>query len=189
MLKHHNLELNLVVCGIDEAGRGSCVGSVFAASVVLPFDYFNKDLNDSKLLSKSKREKLYDEIVKESFSYGISSVDHNTIDEINILQSTFKAMESSVKKLSLGADVLLIDGNQFIKNYPLPYICVVKGDSIYYNIAAASILAKVSKDREMEELHKKYPEYYWSNNAGYLTRQHSEAVVKYGLSEYHRKNI
>lgn len=187
MLKHHDLELNLVVCGVDEAGIGSCVGSVFAAAVVLPHDYFNKDLNDSKKLTKKKREILYNEIIKESVSYSINSSDQKIIDEINILQATFRAMDTSIRNLSLGADVLLIDGNQFIKNYPLSHICVVKGDSIYYNIAAASVLAKVSKDREMEELHKFYPEYNWINNAGYLTKEHSTIIAQKGLTKYHRQ--
>ncbi len=187
MLKHHELELNLAVCGIDEAGRGSCVGSVFASAVILPHDYFNADLDDSKKLSRIKREKLYDEIIKESITYAISSSNQDIVDNINILQATFKSMDESVKKLSFGADVLLVDGNRFIKNYPISHICVIKGDGIYYNIAAASILSKVSKDREMDELHKIHPEYNWCNNAGYLTKEHYNAVLKYGLTKYHRK--
>ncbi len=177
-----------VVCGIDEAGRGPLAGPVFAAAVILPVDCEIDGLNDSKKLSEKKRDLLFDEIIEKAVAYGIASVDEKTIDEINILQSDFLAMRKAVEKLEGKADFALIDGNQY-PNTGLKELCIVKGDSKSPSIAAASILAKVSRDRFMTELDKKYPEYQFARHKGYGTKLHYECIEKYGVSPVHRKTF
>ena len=173
------------VCGIDEAGRGPLAGPVFAAAVILPVDCEIEGLNDSKKLSEKKREKLFDEITEKAVAYSIESVDEKTIDEINILQADFLAMRKAVSSLPVKADFALVDGNQY-PNTGIKELCIVKGDSISPSIAAASILAKVSRDRYMLELDKQYPEYQFARHKGYGTKLHYECIEKYGISPVHR---
>jgi ribonuclease HII len=177
-----------VVCGIDEAGRGPLAGPVFAAAVILPVDCEIAGLDDSKKLTEKKRDLLFDEIIEKAVAYGIASVDEKTIDEINILQADFLAMRKAVEMLNGKADFALIDGNQY-PHTGLKELCVVKGDSKSPSIAAASILAKVSRDRFMLELDKKYPEYQFSKHKGYGTKLHYECIEKYGVSPVHRKSF
>lgn len=184
----HTKEKKLLVAGLDEAGRGCLSGPVVCASVILPYDYHNKEINDSKKLSKTKRDMIYTDIINNAVSYSIQEIDNNKIDEINILQSTFLGWEECINNMNIGPDFIIVDGNRFIKNYKIPNECVVKGDSKFLSIAAASILAKVYKDKNMQILHEKYPMYNWIQNSGYATKEHKQAIKKYGLCEYHRKS-
>lgn len=176
------------VCGIDEAGRGPLCGPVCAAAVVLPLDCEIEGLNDSKKLSEKKREALYDEIIQKAISYSIAMVSAKEIDEINILQATFLAMRRAVDSLSVKPDLALIDGNQK-PGLDCEQRTIVKGDSKCASIAAASILAKVSRDRYMKELDKKYPQFCFSNHKGYGTKLHYERIAEFGICEEHRKTF
>lgn len=176
------------VCGIDEAGRGPLAGPVFAAAVILPVDCEIAGLNDSKKLTEKKRDELFDIIKEKAVAYGIASVDEKTIDEINILQADFVAMREAVKQLDGKADFALVDGNQY-PNTGIKELAIVKGDSKSPSIAAASILAKVSRDRYMTELDKIYPEYQFAKHKGYGTKLHYECIEKYGVSPVHRKSF
>lgn len=176
---------DVIFCGIDEAGRGPLCGPVSAAAVILPFGCQIEGLNDSKKLSEKKREQLFDVIKKAAVSYCIAFVDEKEIDRINILNATFKAFENAVNGLDVVPDITLIDGNR-CGDFPTEVETVVKGDSKSMSIAAASILAKVSRDRYMLELDKKYPEYNFKKNKGYPTKDHTDAVIKYGPSPVHR---
>ncbi len=177
-----------LVCGIDEAGRGPLAGPVYAAAVILPVDTDIKGLNDSKKLSAKKRDELYDVICETALSYGVATASEVEIDEINILNATFLAMQRAIDKLAPAPDFALIDGDK-VRNIKIPARSVVKGDSLSANIAAASILAKVSRDRYMEELAEKYPEYAFEKHKGYPTKLHYERVEEFGLSEVHRKSF
>lgn len=174
------------VCGVDEAGRGPLAGPVFAAAVILPKDYEIEGLNDSKKLSKKKREKLYDEIIEHAVAYSIQSVDPKMIDEINILEATMLAMKNSVESLSTKPECVFIDGNRVPKNLQTPSEFVIKGDATSASIAAASILAKVSRDRFMLKMDEKYPEYCFAKHKGYGTKLHYEKIREFGPSEIHR---
>lgn len=187
-LIRHKMETHLNVCGVDESGCGSWAGSVFAAALILPNDYHHKFLDDSKKMTPKKRGIVYEDIINNAISYSISSVNNNEIDEINILEARFKAMDKAIKSLHIGSDYLLIDGDKFIKDYSIPYECIIRGDGQYYNIAGASVLAKVSKDNEMLELHEEYNMYSWDTNKSYGTKQHLEAIREHGFSKYHRKS-
>lgn len=173
------------VCGVDEAGRGPLAGPVCAAAVILPLDCEIEGLNDSKKLSEKKRDALYDIIKEKAVAYSIAMVDEKTIDEINILQATFKAMREAVNGLSVKPDLALIDGNQKPQS-GIEERTVVKGDAKSMSIAAASVLAKVTRDRFMLELDEKYPEYQFKKHKGYGTKLHYEALEKYGVSPVHR---
>jgi ribonuclease HII len=186
MLEIHKNQKHMIVAGLDEAGRGCLSGPVVCASVILPNDYYNNDINDSKKLSKAKRDKIYSDIINNAVSYSIQEIDNNKIDEINILQATLLGWTNCINTLDLGPDFLIIDGNRFIKDYSIPHECVVSGDAKYLSIAAASILAKVKKDEVMAQLHEEYPMYNWIKNSGYGTKEHKSAIEKYGLSPYHR---
>lgn len=177
-----------IVCGIDEAGRGPLAGPVCAAAVILPVDAEIDGLNDSKKLSEKKREVLFDVIKEKAISYSIALVDEKTIDEINILQATFLAMRNAVENLEIKPQAALIDGN---RNPGLDIYerTVVKGDGKSMSIAAASILAKVTRDRYMLELDEKYPEYEFKKHKGYGTKLHYECLEKYGISPVHRKTF
>lgn len=177
------------VCGVDEAGRGPLAGPVFAAAVILPRGYVIEGVNDSKKLSEKKREKLFEKIKTEALCYSIASVDEKTIDEINILNATFLAMEKAVEGLEIKTDFVMIDGNRAPKHLDIPCQTVVKGDAKSASIAAASILAKVSRDRFMLEMAEKYPEYCFEKHKGYGTKLHYEMLDKYGVSEIHRKSF
>lgn len=173
------------VCGVDEAGRGPLAGPVCAAAVILPEDLIIPGLNDSKKLTEKKRAELYDIITTQAVAYGIALVDEKTIDEINILQATYLAMQNAVKQLAVAPDMILVDGNR-APSFLAPGRTVVKGDSLSASIAAASILAKVTRDRLMEALDDKYPMYGFAVHKGYGTKRHYEALRTYGPCEIHR---
>ncbi len=173
------------VCGVDEAGRGPLAGPVCAAAVILPPDLEIPGLNDSKKLTDKKRRELYDVIVSQAVAYGIALVDEKTIDEINILQATFLAMERAVAQLLVQPDLALVDGNREPR-MPVPVKTVIKGDSLSASIAAASILAKVTRDRLMEELDATYPAYGFAVHKGYGTKRHYAALTEFGPSPVHR---
>lgn len=174
-----------LVAGIDEAGRGPLAGAVYAACVVFEPGVVIEGINDSKKLTERKREQLFDVICEKALYYSIVSVDEKTIDEINILEATFKAFGDSLRALPEMPDIALIDGNR-AKNIPTEYETIVKGDSRSQSIAAASILAKVSRDRYITEIDRQYPQYGFAKHKGYPTRDHFEAVAKYGPSPVHR---
>lgn len=174
-----------VICGVDEAGRGPLAGPVCAAAVILPFGLEIPGLNDSKKLTDKRRRELFPVIKEKALAYGIGLADHKEIDEINILQATFLAMERAISQLSIQPDLALIDGNR-AKDFGIPVQTVVKGDSLSASIAAASILAKVTRDDLMLELAKDYPGYGFEIHKGYGTKAHYEKLTAYGPSEIHR---
>lgn len=174
-----------LVCGVDEAGRGPLAGPVYAAAVILPRGLEIPGLNDSKKLSEKKREELFDIITQKAVAYAVASVDEKTIDRINILQATFLAMKKAVDSLEVRADYALIDGNR-MPQLDIPGETIVKGDASSPSIAAASVLAKVSRDRFMYDLDKEMPEYMFAKHKGYGTKLHYECLDKYGISEHHR---
>lgn len=180
---------NLTEAGIDETGRGCLAGPVFAAAVIFPPGYKNPLINDSKKLSNKSRLVLRDVIMKDALDWSVEKVDNLTIDEVNILNASFLAMHMAVKNLKTLPELLLIDGNRFTPYYNVKHHCIVKGDQKYLSIAAASILAKTTRDTYMLELHKKYPNYGWDKNKGYPTRQHRESITRYGVTPYHRKSF
>ena len=180
---------NKIECGVDEAGRGCLAGPVTAAAVILPANYKNSRINDSKKLSEKERIILQREIIKDCISYSVSHVSSKTIDEINILNASIKAMHLSINKLKVKPNYILVDGNKFKAFKKIPHKCVVKGDSKFLNIAAASILAKTFRDKLMENYHMKYPEYGWKDNKGYPTLRHRESLKKYGIVDIHRKTF
>ena len=175
--------------GIDEAGRGSLAGPVTAAAVILPLGSNIAGLNDSKKLSKSQRDKLRIEIENKALAYSVVSIDSGEIDKINILNATIKAMHKAIELLNIKPDHLLIDGNYFNNYKNIPHKCIIKGDSKYQNIAAASILAKTHRDKIMIDLHQKFNKYGWITNKGYGTKQHRQAISENGTTKYHRKSF
>jgi len=180
---------NTIEAGCDEAGRGCLAGPVYAAAVILPKDYKNKTLNDSKQLSEKQRDALRLEIEKEALAWAVAPLDNNVIDKINILNASIKAMHLAVKKLGKKPELLLIDGNRFKKYEDIPHQCIIKGDGKYMSIAAASILAKTHRDEFMIQLHEQFPEYNWAQNKGYPTRDHKDAINSHGITPYHRKSF
>ena len=180
---------NKIECGVDEAGRGCLAGPVTAAAVILPANYKNSRINDSKKLSEKERTILQREIIKDCISYSVSHVSPKIIDKINILNASIKAMHLSINKLKVKPNYILVDGNKFKAFEKIPHKCVVKGDSKFLNIAAASILAKTFRDKLMENYHMKYPEYGWKDNKGYPTVRHRESLKKYGTVNIHRKTF
>jgi ribonuclease HII len=180
---------NSIEAGIDEAGRGCYAGSVFAAAVILPTDFFHPLLNDSKQLKEKERDILRPIIEKESICYSVQAVNHIEIDKINILQATYKAMHLCVAALKIKPNLLLIDGNRFKPYAKIAHQCIIKGDGKYASIAAASILAKTYRDEEMKKLHQQFPQYDWLNNKGYGTLKHRLAIEEFGLCKYHRKSF
>ena len=175
--------------GIDEAGRGCLAGPVVAAAVILPEGYENPDLDDSKKLSAGRRNFLREEILEKAVDYGIGVADNSEIDQHNILQATFLAMHRAINQLKRIPEFLIIDGNRFLPYGNVNHYCIVKGDSRYMSIAAASIMAKTFRDQLMHDLSRDFPHYGWERNAGYPTRYHRNAIRKYGLSPYHRKTF
>ena len=173
--------------GVDEAGRGSLAGPVTASAVILPKGYKNKYLNDSKKISPKKREILRKEIQKDAIAYSIVNISAETIDKENILNATFIAMNSALRKLKIKPNFIVIDGNRFNNYLNIPFKCIVKGDQKYLNIAAASILAKTYRDNIMQKLHLKDPIYKWHKNKGYGTPEHRKSIIKFGRSKFHRK--
>lgn len=173
------------ICGVDEAGRGPLAGPVFAAAVILPEDYEIEGVNDSKKLSEKKREKLFDEIIEHALAYSIKNCDNFTIDDINILAATMQTMKNAVDSLTIKPDIVFVDGNR-LPELDIPAEYVIHGDAVSASIAAASILAKVSRDRFMYEMDKKYPEYDFAKHKGYGTKLHYEKLREFGPCEIHR---
>jgi ribonuclease HII len=180
---------HFVEAGCDEAGRGCLAGPVFAAAVILPLNYSNPTLNDSKKLTASQRDKLRYVIENEALAWAISMVDNNEIDTINILNASILAMHKAVAQLACIPDMILVDGNRFKPYHSIPHQCIVKGDGLYMSIAAASVLAKTYRDAYMKELTDQYPAYGWNRNKGYPTLEHRKIILRIGLSPYHRKSF
>ena len=177
---------NLIEAGIDEAGRGCLAGPVVAAAVILPYNFDDPEINDSKKLSEKTRDRICEKIKSNALAWAIGIVDNTRIDEINILQATFFAMHQAVSQLSQHPDLLLIDGNRF-KPYPgIQHQCFIKGDARFQSIAAASILAKTHRDHLMKESHLHYPQYGWNKNKGYPTVFHRQAIKEFGITPLHR---
>ena len=180
------LNKDIVEAGCDEAGRGCLAGAVYAAAVILPPDFKNDLLNDSKQLTERQRYQLRDVIEREAVAWAIGIVTPEEIDKINILNASFLAMHRAVDQLKVRPEHLLIDGNRFHKYQDLPHTTIVKGDGKFLSIAAASILAKTYRDDYMMQLHEKFPQYAWDVNKGYPTKKHRQAIAEYGPSEWHR---
>ncbi len=176
------------IAGVDEAGRGPLCGPVYAAAVIFPKGFFREEINDSKKLTEKKREALYDIILENASAWSVASIDAEEIDKINILNATHKAMNTAVNALSIKPDFVMIDGNS-IKGMQVPHECIVKGDANSMSIAAASILAKVSRDRYLIEMDRQYPEYGFAQHKGYGTKAHVAALLKYGPCPLHRKTF
>ncbi len=183
------LHKSLLEAGIDEAGRGCYAGPVFAAAVILPKDFFHPLLNDSKQLTEKQRDMLRPVIEKESYAFAVRQIDNAAIDDINILQATYKAMHLAIDALEKIPEILLIDGNRFKPFKTIPHQCIIKGDGEYASIAAASILAKTYRDEFMKNIHVVFPHYGWNTNKGYGTAFHREAIEQFGLCSYHRKSF
>lgn len=179
----------LIEAGCDEAGRGCLSGPVVAAAVILPKDFSHEWLNDSKQVSESKRKILKIIIEENAIAWGVGIVDEKEIDEINILNASFLAMHRAIDQLKVKPEFLLIDGNRFTKYNDVEHVCVVKGDSKYLSIAAASILAKTFRDELMEKLDEEFPVYDWKTNKGYPTKKHRQAIMDFGSTTYHRKTF
>lgn len=180
---------NRIEAGCDEAGRGCLAGPVCAAAVILPKGYENAVLNDSKKLTAKQRSNLRQTIEQEALAWAVAFVDNNEIDEINILNASFLAMNKAIEMLSIRPELLLIDGNRFKTNTDIEFKCIVKGDGLYESIAAASVLAKWYRDAYMIKLHEEYPCYDWKSNKGYPTKKHYEAIEVNGITCYHRKSF
>lgn len=180
---------NKVEAGCDEVGRGCLAGPVVAAAVILPPKYRHKLLNDSKQLKKADREQLQDEIKRDALAWAVAEVSPKEIDEINILNASFKAMHLALDNLNVTPEFLLIDGNRFKPYRDVEFECVIKGDSTYLSIAAASVLAKTYRDELMEKLSLKYPGYGWATNVGYPTLEHRDGIRLLGITPYHRKSF
>ncbi len=179
----------LLEAGCDEVGRGCLAGPVVAAAVILPKNYTHPLLTDSKLLSKKQRNILVSEIKSTAIDYAIAEVDNQTIDKINILNASFLAMHKAIDQLKQVPELLLIDGNRFTPYPFVPHNCIVKGDTKYFSIAAASVLAKTYRDTLMEKLSIAFPQYGWERNVGYPTVTHRKAIQKYGTTLWHRKSF
>ena len=188
MLLSHYYE-SLVEAGCDEAGRGCLAGSVYAAAVILPLDYENELLNDSKKLSAKKRYTLRAEIERDAIAWAVGVVTPEEIDKINILNASFLAMHRALDQLKVRPEAVIVDGNRFKPYHELPFTTIVKGDGKYLSIAAASILAKTYRDDYMQALAKEYPQYDWQSNMGYPTKKHRQAISEHGVTPYHRKSF
>lgn len=176
-------------CGTDEAGRGCLAGPVTAAVVILPTHFSNLFLNDSKQLSETKRNALKSIIEAEALAFSFAHVFEDTIDAINILNASILAMHHSIAKLNIQPEFIIVDGNRFKPYKDIPHQTIVKGDGKYLNIAAASVLAKTYRDAYMCQIHEEFPMYNWKQNKGYPTKEHREAIKKYGITKYHRKSF
>ncbi len=189
MLKPYYHSASKVECGCDESGRGCLAGPVVGAAVILSKDFHSPLLNDSKQLSPKTREILRKQIEEEAIAWSVHAVDNKEIDRINILNSSFLAMSKAIENLNHTPQLALIDGNRFKTDLDIEYHCIVKGDSKYQSIAAASILAKTHRDELMQALHNKHPEYNWKQNKGYPTKEHKSAIAQHGITEYHRRSF
>lgn len=182
---------DLIEAGCDEAGRGCLAGSVYAAAVILPADYDNPGLNDSKQLTLKKRLELREQIQRDAVAWAVGIVTPEEIDQINILKASHLAMRRAVEQLAVRPEAMIVDGNMYRAGLPegvKEFTCIVKGDAKYQSIAAASILAKTYRDDYMAELAKEYPYYGWEKNVGYPTKQHRQGIKEHGISPYHRKS-
>jgi ribonuclease HII len=179
----------LLETGTDEAGRGCLAGPVTAAAVILPENFDNKILNDSKQLSEKVREKLKPIIEEQAISFAVTHLEPLVIDEINILNASIKAMQESILKLNPKPEYIIVDGNRFKPVLDIPHSCIVKGDAKFMSIAAASVLAKTYRDEYMNRIHEEFPMYNWKQNKGYPTQEHREAIRKYGVTKYHRMSF
>ncbi|WP_319591907.1 ribonuclease HII [uncultured Draconibacterium sp.] len=177
---------NTIEAGCDEAGRGCLAGPVFAAAVILPANFENELLNDSKKLTEKQRYRLRPLVEEQALAWAVVAVDNKEIDEVNILNASFLAMNRAVEKLNIKPEHLLIDGNRFRTKGKIPYTCMIKGDGRFYSIAAASILAKTYRDDYMAEIHQEFPHYDWDKNKGYPTKKHRAAIKEFGPTKYHR---
>ena len=182
----NSYQTELLEAGCDEAGRGCLSGSVFAAAVILPPDFYHPLLNDSKQMTERQRNLLRPIIEREAVAWAVAEITAARIDEINILKASIEGMNVAAASLKVAPEFLAIDGNRFISHNGLPYKCIVKGDGKYANIAAASVLAKTHRDEYMMRLHEEYPNYGWDRNKGYPTKEHRLAIREYGLTPYHR---
>jgi len=187
MLK--NFPSDRIIAGCDEAGRGCLAGPVVAAAVILPKRFKNIILNDSKVLSKKKRDIMRPIIEKQAITWAIGIVSPAEIDEINILNASFLAMHRAIKNLTIKAELLIIDGNRFNPYPKIPHECIIKGDGKFMSIAAASVLAKTYRDDLMKELDLNFPDYHWKKNKGYPTKQHRKAIAEVGINKHHRKTF
>jgi ribonuclease HII len=188
MLRSHFTK-DLIEAGCDEAGRGCLAGPVFAAAVIFPKKYRNKKLNDSKQLTREEREELRVVVERDALAWAVGEVDHVEIDQINILNASFKAMHLAIEKLTTLPELLLIDGNRFKAYKEIRHECIIKGDGKYLSIAAASILAKTYRDDFMNNLAKQFTGYGWETNVGYATLQHRESIKQLGITPYHRRSF
>ena len=186
MLLKNQYQTALLEAGCDEAGRGCLAGPVFAAAVILPADFHDPLLNDSKQMTARQRERLRGIIEREAVAWAVEAVSAARIDEINILNASFEGMSAAAARLDPAPGFLAIDGNRFRTTLAIPYRCIVKGDATYADIAAASVLAKTHRDEYMERLSEEFPEYGWAKNKGYPTRDHRLAIREYGLTPHHR---
>ena len=187
MLESHFYK-DLIEAGCDEAGRGCLAGSVYAAAVILPVDYNNPELNDSKKLTAKKRDELREQIKHDAVAWAVGVVTSVEIDKINILKASFLAMHRALDQLKVRPQAIIVDGNRFVPYHDVPYTTIIKGDGKYQAIAAASILAKTYRDEYMEELAEQYPMYDWKNNKGYPTKKHRDGIREFGISKFHRKS-
>jgi ribonuclease HII len=187
MIKRYNNKI--LVCGIDEAGRGALSGPVTVSAVILPKEYYNPEIKDSKKLSSKKRIELFHIIKKIALDYVIIDVNNHKIDDLNILKATYYGMNKSIENLKIKSNIYLIDGNKFQPKMKINYKCIIGGDNIFQSIAAASILAKVHRDNYMKKIDKIYPQFDWKNNKGYGTRIHINKINQYGLCPFHRNSF
>ncbi|MBR5483507.1 MAG: ribonuclease HII [Alistipes sp.] len=185
----NSYQTELLEAGCDEAGRGCLAGSVFAAAVILPPDFYHPLLNDSKQMTERQRNMLRPIIEREAVAWAVAEVTAARIDEINILKASIEGMNIAAASLKVAPEFLAIDGNRFVSHNGLPYKCIVKGDGKYANIAAASVLAKTHRDEYMMRLHEEFPNYGWDRNKGYPTKEHRLAIREYGLTPYHRMSF
>lgn len=178
-----------IEAGCDEAGRGCLAGPVFAATVILPEDFYHPILNDSKIVSEKKRTDLREVIEKEAIAWAVAQTDNHEIDKLNILRASIISMHKAIEKLNVVPEFILVDGNKFYPYKKIAHACIVKGDGIYASIAAASILAKTYRDDYMAKIHDEFPQYDWQTNKGYPTKAHRKAIEKHGVSKYHRMSF
>ena len=188
MLKNNFSGCQLEV-GTDEAGRGCLSGPVVAAAVILPFNYHNELLNDSKQLTEAKRKKLRPIIEKDALAFGVSFIDEKEVDQLNVLQASITGMQRSISHMSITPEYIIVDGNKFKPYKDIPFKTIVKGDAKFMSIAAASVLAKTYRDDYMEKIHKEFQVYNWKKNKGYPTKEHRKAISEHGITKYHRKTF
>lgn len=179
----------IIECGTDEAGRGCLAGPVTAAAIILPENFELELLNDSKKISEKIREKIKPLIISQAISFNVTHIEPIIIDEINILNASILAMQESILKLNPEPEHIIVDGNRFKPLKNIPYTTIIKGDSKFMSIAAASVLAKTYRDAYMDKIHEEFPMYNWKKNKGYPTKEHREAIRKYGITKYHRKSF